>query len=228
MGKARKLVYFYLKTLEVAFLLCVHFVKIYWLRFLEFVYFSVWRVVRRSFLKNWHSANFCKIWRHPGACVVLFSFFFVFLSCLACRISVSGPGMEPGPQLLKAWSPNPLGHQGAPLGFVFTFTAFMNCSLLVSPFNSSNVSFPASVWGGAWSIWGRRQAGTQWAGGKKAPPHLGCLPLFAQRTALGGNLKGFSVVKKILTHFFWTHCLHCLPGPIHLAIQAWRHVPNRS
>ena len=170
-GKARWLMYFYLKILEVAVLLCVLFVKIYWLRFLEFVYFSVWRVVR-SFLKNWHHANwiisymtvslfllllrqqlysFCKIWRHPMVCV-LFCFYFLFFWAGWLAGSVSRPGMEPRPQQLKAWSPNPLGHPGAPWGFVFTFTAFVNCSLLISPFNSSNVSFPASVWGGARSV----------------------------------------------------------------------------
>lgn len=125
--------YFYLKTLEVAVLLCVYFVKIYSLRFLEFVYFSVWRVVR-SFLKNWHHANwiisymtislfllllrqklynFCKIWRHPVVCV-LFCFCFLFSWAAWLVESVSRPGMEPGPQQLKAWSPNPLGHQELP------------------------------------------------------------------------------------------------------------------
>ncbi|XP_020760881.1 replication termination factor 2 isoform X3 [Odocoileus virginianus] len=55
---------------------------------------------------------------------------------------------------------------------------------------------------------------------KESPTSLRMPALVCTKDSSGGNLKGFSVVKKVLTHFSWTHCLHCLPGPIHLAIQA--------
>lgn len=46
--------------------------------------------------------------------------------------------------------------------FVFTFTSVVNTSLLVSPFNGSHVTFPASIHCGTWSIWGGMEGGQAW------------------------------------------------------------------
>ena len=43
----------------------------------------------------------------------------LWLNCLACRILVPRPGIEPVPQAVEAWS-KPLDHQGSPSPYSLT------------------------------------------------------------------------------------------------------------
>ena len=53
-----------------------------------------------TFLKEDYVGWNCYCSSHLG------NFFFFELYCGTCRILVPGPGIEPGPSIVKAWNPN--------------------------------------------------------------------------------------------------------------------------
>lgn len=122
--ETRQLVYFYLKTCKVAAELCVHFVKIYQPKYLTICELFCLDIINKKFKKK--LPHVIANSRIPS----------LLLPTIVSRC-------HPGSSCIVF-----IKSEGFCFCFgssCFTFTSIVNTSLLVPPFNGSNVSFPASV-----------------------------------------------------------------------------------